>query len=154
MSQTRKNLKVVAIACLILGLCFSIFCIIGTITYVGTNVTMENLAVPDDFVSAATGAIGVHPMIGVFVKAVLAIAGFWSGWAGVQGGNVPSKAKTSMIVCFVCCLIFIAGSAYFWIIDAGLDTGSLVFAIIGAIAELAAVIFSRMVYTESLDALQ
>ena len=154
MSQMRKNLKVVAIACLILGLCFGIFCIIGTIALVGTTAALSNGAVPDDFVNVGTGAIGAMPMIGVFVKAALAVFGFWSGWAAVQGGNVPSKAKTSMIVCFVACLAFIAASAYFWIIDAGLDTGSLIFALIGALAELAGVVFSRAVYAESLDALQ
>ena len=154
MSQMRKNLKVVAIACLILGLCFGIFCIIGTITFVGTTSALDNYAIPDDFVNVGTGAIGALPMIGIFVKAVLAVLAFWSGWAGVQGGNVPSKAKTSMIVCFVACLGFVAACAYFWIIDAGLDTGSLVFAVLGAIAELAGVVFSRAVYTESLDALQ
>ncbi len=154
MSQMRKNLKVVAIACLILGLCFGIFCIIGAITFVGTTATLPNGAIPDDFVNVGTGAIGAWPMVGIIVKAALAILGFWSGWAGVQGGNVPSKAKTSMIVCFVSCLGFVAACAYFWIIDGGLDTGSLVFSVMGAIAELAGVIFSRAVYAESLDALQ
>ncbi len=154
MSQMRKNLKVVAIASLLIGLLFGVFCIIAAIGLVGTTAGGTNGAVPENFIDMRTGTVGAMPLVAVFIKAALCVLGFWSGWAGVQAGNVPSKGKVSMIAYFVACLCFVAASAYFWFIDGGVDTANLVFAIMGALVSLAGVIFSRAVYNEALDALQ
>lgn len=154
MSQMRKNLKVVAIACLIIGLVFGVLAIISCITFVGTTATNSNGAIPEDFVDVSTGAIGAIPMLSAFIKAAECVLGFWSGWAGVQAGNVPSKGKTAFIACFVGCLGFLGASAYFWFIDGGIDTASLIFSLMGAIATLAGVFFARGVWNESLDALK
>lgn len=154
MSQMRKNLKVVAIACLVIGLVFGVLAIISCITFVGTTATGSNGAIPEEFVDVSTGTIGAVPMLSAFIKAGECILGFWGGWAGVQAGNVPSKGRTALIACIVGCCGFLAASAYFWFIDGGVDTVSLVFSLMGALATLAGVAFSRAVWNEALDALE
>ena len=147
----RKNLKVAAIVCLLLGVLFAVFSIIEAIGLTGTTAQGTNGAIPEGFVDVGRGAIGGLPLIAILIKAGECVMGFWSGWAGVQAGNVPSKGKASLIANFVACLCFLGASAYFWWIDGGVDTASLLFSLIGALVTLAGVFFSRAVFEEALD---
>ena len=106
MSQARKNLKIAAIICLCLGLIFGALTIFSIIGFVGTTAQGTNGATPEDFVDVGAGAIGVFPLLSIFIKAGETALGFWAGMTAVRGGNVPSQARAAFFANIVSCFCF------------------------------------------------